>query len=151
MKKILLFIPFLISVMMGFISCSHDEEMIGDPPCGIHNLVEAVGDISQDTENLYFTVHKCLRVYTPEADLWDSAWEEFNVTIGKKLKINQTNENDSIILRKLTECVGYPVVLTTDMQDFVCAALYPERTSIQIKSVSEIDDNTRSIETEKDE
>ena len=69
MKKLLFFTPFLISFMMGFISCSQDEEIIVDPILG---YVETTGELSQEGETFYFTIEEVSRVYDPITERWDT-------------------------------------------------------------------------------
>ncbi|MDE6543976.1 MAG: hypothetical protein K2K76_08430 [Muribaculaceae bacterium] len=150
MKKI--FIPFLISVMMGFISCSQDEapEIIVD---GYLGYFEAEGDLSKNDETFYFTIRELPRMYNAYTDQWHSnpLEEDKDLWFGKKVRIDPPSPADSMIQRKLIEMVEQPVKLVCLIEGFGDAVMYPEQGSIIVVSISEIDDNTRSMEIEKDE
>ena len=150
MKEILFFIPFLISVMMGFISCSQDEEIIVDPAFG---FFEVEGDLSKNDETFCFTIRELPRMYNAITGRWYSnpLEEDKDLWFGKKVRIHPPSQNDSMIQRKLTEMVGQPVKLMCQIEGFGDAVRYPEQGYITVESVSEIEDNTRSIETEDDE
>ena len=146
MKKLIFLVPCLISAMMWLISCSQDEdiEIIGDPPLG---YVETVGDLSWDGETFFFTIRELPRIYDPITERWDSLdTERYNFAFGKQVRITNPSQSDSMIQRKLMENVDMPVQLLCIVESFWGAIDRPEYQTINVKSVSEINDNTRSMQ-----
>ena len=150
MKKLLFFTPFLISFMMGFISCSQDEEIIVDPILG---YVETTGELSQEGETFYFTIEEVSRVYDPITERWDTipAEEKKDDWSGTKVMIDPPSQNDSVIQRKLTENIDKSVQLLCNVETFWNALDRPEYQATHVFYVSEIDDNTRSVETDEED
>ncbi|MBO4945433.1 MAG: hypothetical protein J6C91_09300, partial [Muribaculaceae bacterium] len=151
MKKFVYLLFSLLATTMVLSSCSQEEnpEIIPDP---IPGYAEVFGNISKDGETFYFTIEKCTRTYNAVSDRWSSTGPELDFVHGLKLKVDQRSETDSIVLRKLTECIGHSVKATVEVRSFMSAISSPEQDiSIIVESISETDADVKSLATKDGE